>query len=487
MLKKWLDGLNLIVSGLGILFILLGILFLLLRPSELPVSETLPPVAKLPKGGFSQTKEAYELIGEPFLSLQFSPMSMRLPDLKRYLLYYGKNGRPDAVADKTLLHFAFAGNKSVTPVTPGERLYVSYDRKLSPPQYVFSHNNAPTPLWIVAEPEGSEATVEVIMEGDEGEEITTPELNRQFSLLEKEFIRTGASTWEIGKNRVDATLLARQRARWYGLDQFLVRHGGAEYGDQSTKQRIDFGDGEDNYSVYAGLNDSLVWDGERWKAVKPGRSSIGKPLMMIKKIDDRLMNLELWDPEGKGKINLNLLKSSDTAAPVNVSQAFKFVGARTRTQFVFELNKERVLLSPKDWLVLTKSGWIKLVSPQEIDNFVERKVTGPLFVFDALERRDDKQYLKGTLFNASRTDMQAVEIPLQQAQKGKGAAVKPQMPLGRLVGKREECPPVEAEEDEEIDEDFDDDPEMDFEDDDEDADSFYDDDDFVDDDQDEDE
>ncbi|MCP5507977.1 MAG: hypothetical protein H7A37_06730 [Chlamydiales bacterium] len=47
---------------------------------------------------------------------------------------------------------------------------------------------------------------------------------------------------ELGKWRVDGTLLARQRARWYGPDMFLKRHGGDEFKDVSGKRRIDFGE-----------------------------------------------------------------------------------------------------------------------------------------------------------------------------------------------------------------------------------------------------
>lgn len=477
MLKKWLDLLNLSVSGLIILFLLLGTLFWFMRPSELPVSEAARPTVKLPKGAFIQPKEAYEAIGEPLLALQFSPMSLRLPDLKRYLVYYGKNGRPDAVGDKILLHFAFTGNKGVTAVAPGERLYVSYDRKQNPPQYIFSPRNAHTPLWIEADAEGAEAIVDVTLEGENGEEIREPEPLSKFSLPEKEFIRTGNSVWEIGKNRVDATLLARQRARWFGNDQFIAKHGGPEYSDWVGKQRIDFGEGEEAYSVYAGVSDILVWDGERWKGGKPGKNSIGKPLMVIKKVDERLMNLELWDPEGKGKIYLNLLKSTDTMPSTSITQAFKFVGARTRTQFAFEINKDRTLLSPKDWLVLTKTGWVKLVTPQDIDNYVDRKITGPLFVFDSVERQGDKQVLKGTIFNASRTDMQSIEIPLQQQQAGRkgnnSGRTTPILPL-KPIEKRE-SPPIQDDEEEE---DFKDGPEDDFVDEEEEADSFLDDEDF---------
>ena len=174
------------------------------------------------------------------------------------------------------------------------------------------------------------------------------------------------------------------------------------------------GEGAEVYSFYVGIGDSIVWEEDRWKVVKPGPESLGKPLLVVKKIEDRLMNLELWDPDGKGKIVLNLLKSSEVQAPINIVQSFKFLGARTRTQFVFEIDKERMLLSPHDWLLLTKERWIKLTTAEEIDAYVERTSTGPLFVFNEVERKDDHLSLIGALYNAARTDVQQVEIPLQQ-------------------------------------------------------------------------
>ena len=425
MVKKWLTWINLLVAGLIAFFILLGLTYLFIRPSDITTSDLPPPKTALPKRAFAQTQEAYDAIGEPMLSLQYAPMSQQLPDLKRFLIYYGKNGRPDATAEKTLMHFSFTGNKVISSVSPGERLYVLYDRKLNPPQYVFSPNNAETSMWIEATAQGNEALVKVSMRGETGEIIQEPSANASLALPEKEFVRFGGTSgWEIGKNRVDATLLARQRSRWFGPDVFLQSHGGKEFNDIIGKQRIDFGEGDEIYSVFVGPNDVLIWTNDRWKVVKPGPDSLGKPLLVVKKIDERIMNLELWDPDGKGKVILNLLKSSEAPPPASLLNQFKFVGARTRTQFVFEINKERMLLSPHDWLLLTKEGWIKLVTPKEIDDFVERKLVGPLFIFDEVERHDDKQFLRGTIFNAARTDMLTVEIPLQQNAPAPGAPGK---------------------------------------------------------------
>lgn len=415
MIKKWLNWINLSIAGLTLFFILWGLILLVMRPSEIITSDKPPPKTALPKRAFAMPQEAYDAIGDPMLALQFAPVSLQLPDIKRYIVYYGKNGRPDATAENPRMHFSFTGNKTISSVIPGERLYLLFNRDLNPPQYVFSPDNTPTSLWIEAIPKGNEAVVSVAMKGENGEIIREPASLATFTTPEKEYVRFGGVPWEIGKNRVDATLLAKQKARWYGTDLFLQKHGGQEYAEEANKQRIDFGEGDDTYSVFVSIGDSLVWNGDRWVMVKPGPDSLGKPLLLVKKIEDRLMNFELWDPEGKGKIGVNLMKSSDPNAPVNIPQQFKFVGARTRTQFVFEINKERVLLSPHDWLLLTKEGWVKLDSPQDIDDYVERRRTGPLFVFDEVERKEDKGVINGTLFSASRTSMQPIEIPLQQA------------------------------------------------------------------------
>ncbi len=460
MIKKWQAGINIGIGVSLVLSVLLGILFLFLRPSDITVSDQPPPKSTLPKRAFMQSKEAYEAIGPPFLTLQFSPMSMQLPDLKKYLLYYGKNGRPDATEENALLHFSFAGNKVVSSVMPGEHLYILYDRRLNPPQYVFSPGNAETSLWMEATAQGNEAFVQVSMKGESGEIIQSPESNAKFTLPEKEYVRFGNAGWELGKNRVDATILARQKARWFGPDLFLARHGGKEYAAFIGKQRLDFGEGDDIYSVFVGLNDSLVWEHNRWKLAKPGQETLGKPLLLVKKIEERLMNFELWDPEGKGKVVLNLLKSNEPVAQANIVQSFKFVGARTRTQFVFEIDKERVLLSPKDWLLMTPKGWLKLATPKEIDDYVERKITGPLFVFDVVERNNDSLVLKGTLFNASRTDMQPVDIVLQQPTGAVTTGASGQPKNGKP--NRKTPPPEDDDEldffdDDDLDENFDDD------------------------------
>ncbi len=419
MIGRWLSFLNCTLIGLALLLSLAGGLYWLRQPAEIVCATPGAKECGLPKGAFELAEQAYQQIGEPLLALQEAPPGMQLPDLRQQLIYYGKNGRPDAQSQRTLLHFSLNGNnKTVASVMPGEKLYLVYDRTSSPGRYSFSANHEKTSLWIegVLVDNHNEVDIHVTMENDNGERMTEPQAYAQFRLPEKEFTRYAGATWEIGTFRVDGTLLARQRARWYGIDRFLEHHGGEDFKDIEGKQRIDFGENDDLYSVFVKMGDCLIWNQNRWKVVSPGEESLNHPLLVVKKVDERLMTFELWDIEGKGKIALNLLKSTEPWAVQNaqtLQPMFKFLGARTRTQCVFEINRERVILKPFDWLLLTPKGWKKLATEEEIDNYVKRKATGTLFVFEGISRKDEKQIMKGTLYSPARNECQAVELALQ--------------------------------------------------------------------------
>jgi hypothetical protein len=361
-------------------------------------------------------KEEYDNIGPPFLSLQFSPMSLQLPNLQGLVVYYGTNGRPDADTTHPLLHFSITGTHDIASTSPDSPLYLVYDKNKTPIKYAFSPDNEETSLWIEASPaQGNYAQVEVAMKNEAGEIIRKPENFARFKLKERTYVRIGMEKWEIGKLRVDGTLLARQKARWYGKDLFLEKYGGEEYQQFEEKQRIDFGEKEEAYSVYIGAGTALAWIDDRWLEVIPGPETRRYPLRVLNKVEERIIKFDLWDVGGKLKVTLNLIKSQEPIKLLNLEQTFKFVGARTRSQFIFEVNNERILVSPKDWFLYSDETWKKLTTPKEIDDFVERKTIGQLFVVDDIVRKEGKQVLLGTLFNASRTNMKSIEIPLQTA------------------------------------------------------------------------
>lgn len=448
MLRKWFSWINYGIGGCAALFLMASVILSVTRPGEIALADPALTKRTLPTGAFAMSKEACDAIGKTF-DLKFSPSKIQLPDLRNQLLYYGQNGRPDAQQERTTLHFAFVGSPNPSSVVAGETLYLVYDNSKTPAHYTFSPNNAPTPLWLEATPNGNEAAVKVRLRNENNEIVTEPAGHASFKLTEKESVRSSGRVWELGKLRVDGSLLARQKARWVGLDKFLERHGGEEFQGLLNKHRIDFTDEEENtYSVYVGLNDSLIWADNKWKEIRPGEESRNYPLLVVKKIEERLMNFELWDVGGKNKVVLNLLKTNENWTAQNIQGEFKFVGARRRSQYIFEIGDERMFLSPKDWLLQTEEGWVKLSTPEEIDNYVTRKLTGVLFVFDGVVKEEDQQVLRGVMFNSNRTEMQEVSIPVYQGRGQQAVAAN---------NKGSTSTAHSQDEDENDDEDFDDD------------------------------
>lgn len=416
--KNLLKLINLTVGVFACLLLAAALTLSILRPSSIAIEHTSSFKGGMPKNAFSLSKDAYDAIEKPFLHLKYRPMTAQLPDLKKTLTFYGKNGRPDAMLTKPHLHFSFTGNnKAISAVFPGEKLYLTYNKKANPPAYTFSKENEETPLWIEADIQEEDALVKVFMKNEEGQLISSPPHLTSFNLkpIAQTKFGSGTQAQELGGYRIDGSLLARQKARWHGPDLFLEKHGGEEYDALNGKHRVDFGDEEKIYSVFVSPGDCLIFQDGRWKSVVPGTESLSNPLLVVKKADERIMNFELWDVEGKNKIVLNLIKAHEPPSKHSFDDTFRFVGARTRSQFVFEIDDKRMLLRPKDWLVLTEDGWKKITTPDEIDAYVERKLLGPLFVFDGISKKEDHQIFYGTMFNASRTEMHPVELPIAQS------------------------------------------------------------------------
>ena len=435
MLRKWISRINLGLGSLSLAFVLMATAFFIMQPNDIAVADLANIKRAPPRNSFEMKKEVCDTIGKTCLELKFTPLSQQLPDLRNYLVYHGRNGRPDANENRTTLHFAFTSNVNVSSVTPGEKLYLTYDRSKTPNQYVFSPQNTPTSLWIEATAQGNEAVVAVRMKGEQGEVITEPQTHAQLRLGEKEgHARAGAKNWEMGKWRVDGSLLVRQKASWKGVDLFLERHGGEEFKSYQGKHRIEFNHDEagEPYSLYLAVNDSIIWNGSRWKVVEPGENSLNHPLMVVKKIDERIMGFELWDVDGKGKIVLNLVKAHEPWAGQVAQKSFECLGARTRSQYIFEIDKQRILLSPKDWLLQTEEGWVKLTTPQEVDEYVERKKIGLLFILSEATQKEGHQILTGVIFNSGRTEMQEIEIPIQKV------STSTPVPKQKLVAEKEE-------------------------------------------------
>lgn len=422
MQKRHLTAVNLVLVALTF-FLLIAHLFLsIFPPREISFQEVQSAPLSLPKNPFEQPAAEYISIGSNLLHAGYTPPELRLPDLRQALFYHGRNGRPDLQGDEPPLHFSIGGSspsqRTFASMKGGEPLYLTYDHSSRPPRLIFEPNNQQTKFWINAVPGDNDVEVTVHMLDERGKEVQPAEQDQgTFRLPERDLSRVSQGGFDIDGQRADGALLARQKAKWMGVDRFLERHGGEEYQFVSGRQRIDFEDKDQHpYSVFIKPGEILVWEDSRWVAVPPGERSLGRPLLVLRRIDDRVMTFELWDPDGKQRLHLNILKTPEPwnlQNPTILQQNFKFLGSQTKNQAVFLIDKKRMVLSPSDWLLLTPKGWRKLASAQDIEQYVNRELTGTLLIFDHTERRDEKQVMYGELYSPSRTEYQPLELSLE--------------------------------------------------------------------------
>lgn len=392
-----------------LLLALCGTAWLFLHsPDEFPQITPKLPHTQLPKNLFTQPDMAYQAISEGPFAVNWTPPSMQLPDLREEILYYGKNGRPDISPGDELITITLKSSLETKTVHPGQKIYLVYRHG-----YHFAPGAKPTSLWIDLCSKKYEdlLAVHVHMVNENRQLVKTPEECAEFEVNAKEFSRTQATNWELGGCRVDTTLLVRQRARWLGPDLFLDMHGGDEFLWAKDKQRIDFM-ADVPYACFVQEGDFLIWKEGKW-AVAQGQSTVGYPLLIVKKMDDKLMAFELWDVDGRSKATLHLIRTKEASFLPNLAEEFKFVGAKTWSQFVVESRQDRMIIKPNDWLVLSEGCWKKIASSQEVDDYVNLKLTGPLFILDKMKKQNGVQVLIGHLFNASRTEVIEVELPAQ--------------------------------------------------------------------------
>jgi hypothetical protein len=436
---RWLGIINLFLLGM---MILSGVCFFFLKNNDpIPMPSSRIEQQDLPKSLFSGSEEFFQCIGDHLLSLTWVSPQMLLPDLRNELIFNGKNARPDAKKGKAHFHFSLRGSEEKNLIAAGERIYLVYQgacssqikkilceapstlsghlwgeitsekKDISKSCYSFSPGNQPTPLWFEVAPLDEDAIqVKISMLDEKGILVSSPAHLRQFRLQMQDFPKLN-NGWELSGQRVDSTLLVRQKARWVGADRFLEMHGGEDFEYASGKERIDFLEGETPYCCFVAIGDFLVWKNGRWHVASRNEDTQLLPLMIAKKIEDKIMTFELWDPEGRAKVSLSLIRIKDHNGTLNLSQALKFVGAKTWAQFIVESSSgDRMTLKLHDWLIYNNDTWKKLDSPEEIDAFVQQKISGPLFILDKMEKQNGRQVLLGHLFNSLRTEVENVEL-----------------------------------------------------------------------------
>ncbi len=356
-----------------VLFILGALLFFFGSTYEISGSKKGGVIVKSAKPNY-----LYETIGSGPLSLNEGQLSKFLHAVRKEIVVIARNTRPG----KSDLLLGIKNGNEEKVVTAGNLIYL--DQKGG--EYHFSEKA--TPLWI--KPVLSDASIMIEVGGlEEG--------------------RFYAQSWEGHLSNCLEPFNALKEAIWTGNDKFIEAYAGEEYKEDALKQKILF----KGYACYVQAGDYLVWKEGEWKVSAPVDGS----LAFIKTVSGNEMEIIAWDEEGFNLFQHKIQKTMQPRITLRMEDVITAMRLRTSNQISCIIGKKRMLLKPGDWLLKISDGWHKLRRLSEIEDFLNHKVQGELFVFDSLEKEQGKMLIKGQIFDENRSQISKVTIFLNEEKK----------------------------------------------------------------------
>lgn len=366
---------------------------------------------------FHQQQTQYDSIGPPFIALDTTKSSPKLPDLRAQLLYYGKNLRPDSTKDRSVVLLGIRGDQALMTAQSGDVIYLTLSNKNGMHRWAFNENNQPTPVSIMADCIDDEVAIQLSVTTQDGTVIKDPPDLASFRLREIPLppMTTVSSGWHIGEHPVDNGYLAKLKTKWFGQDRFLTLYGGKEYEREMEKERIQFEGPDGEYAVFVKEQDTLSFIDGRWIPTALGEESIGNPLLVVKKVEERRILLDLWDEEGRRRITLEVGRTPDQH-PNPQKLDLKLLGARSKSNWILSILGKRTPVRADDWILFQESGFKIISSEAEIDDYIQGRLKGSLLVLDDVEKDTQGTFLRGSLFSVSHAEMAQARIALQNQQ-----------------------------------------------------------------------
>ncbi len=195
---------------------------------------------------------------------------------------------------------------------------------------------------------------------------------------------------------------SRQFLRLVGKDLFLEQHGGPEMADLAALHRLDFGPPEEALPCYVQAGDRLIFKDNCWSVVQ--ENTQGHWLMVIHEADDMALKGTLWSPSGCDHIPFQLTKAEELFAFLQPEKQFRFVGAKSSSSWIFDLNGLKTEVRSGDWWLFDGKNWSFLDDPDQIDAYAAGKAQNYLLVFDEMGQQEGKKVIHAHLFNRLRND-----------------------------------------------------------------------------------
>lgn len=355
----------------------------------------------------------YSKIGLGALTFHQEKTSFPLPDLKSEILLLGKNTRFDmSESDNTLL-FGLKKSKELQTVAVGEKVYLGYQSGN------LQFANRVTPLWIEPSQMASgevRANLNIELRNQNAELV----LAEQDMFSVKEAGRFENQGFERPRTEEYTLAIAEMnRAKWWSPDRLYDSYGGNEYRECISRERLEF----DLGIHYVKKGDWLVWKEGVWSLAKDEETK-GSIIAMVHSVAPHKLEVTLWDPSGLDSELLCLSKQKAGALNFRIEEIFTRIKKRTAHRISCRIGNKSAILKKGDWILHTAYGWKVLKTWSELSQYLEYDARGELFIFDGIEKHEDKEFFVGSLFDDMRTQMQLIKLPINIKQKSERSPKK---------------------------------------------------------------
>jgi hypothetical protein len=405
--EDWLRYLTYFVWAFFFLF-LCGAIFFFFSVEK---SESTPSITSSVEDSSQSAHERYAAIGKGPLSLQGGSFG-RVPHLSHEVIFLACNRRPDVKPEEAEILFSLRSSKEEFIAHAGQKIYLKGAHSDVIGALPLHVSRTQTSLWFVplatalisdAMTLTIEVGVKFTEDGVEKEECAQHTLEQRGLSEEKQ-------------HQIPLPFQSLFEARCWGVDQLFKKYGGEEYKAIQEKQKIEIAH-PSPYTCFVAPGDFLTLSNEQWQVVSLEEAKSNAPIARVKAMNGHNLEIEAWDEQGffPHMIRLNqqhvpkLLYKAE-----NLPTSFRL---RTSSQVTCLFGKRRMILKQGDWLLKTTSGWHILKRVEEMEDCLQHKIKGELFIFDRLDKEEGRVILRGTLFDEMRTQVQSVEIPIAGSKK----------------------------------------------------------------------
>ncbi|MEK7340052.1 MAG: hypothetical protein AABZ92_04990 [Verrucomicrobiota bacterium] len=337
----------------------------------------------------------YELIGSSALALNEHHTSSWARRIANELLVLGYNTRPD---QKSPVLIAFSLNKGKNSFTAqNEELIFLEESK----EGLACSEKKPA-LWIQP----------ILLNNG----AILIKVSRQFHSTEQSAEFISSSSPGLLQMPGDGFIQQLQNSSYLNFDLLIQHYGGPKFAGWKEKGTLKCMNQMQSYACFVSEADLLVFKDQRWQVASLATKTQGLPLARVKKLLSQQMQLEVWDEKGfcSSLIEVPLQKKPKRT---KLEVPFTKIRMRSSTQVSCSLGKKRLFLKQGDWLFKTPSGWYRLDKPKDIEDYVYHRLIAEVFIFDAIVKEQGCCFMKGTLFDETRMQMQPIQLPIQTEKK----------------------------------------------------------------------